>query len=135
MAIPLKVLIGKVLSMNALFKHILPCGFLLLAGCTSYPISEANSHSVIAGEPNHAIQYIQGDNNDFGRQVNVGETVTLPLAEGDRTVVVQQRYFSATGFTCFTLSNLSSSAQLTDSPRFNLCEYPKGWGVVRAFRN
>ncbi|QCP02431.1 hypothetical protein FCN78_08530 [Salinivibrio kushneri] len=121
--------------MNVLLKHILPCGLFLLAGCSSYPVSEANRHSVIPGQPNHAIQYIQDKEIDVGSHTSSGETLTLPLEAGEQTVVVQQRYFSATGTTCFALLSVSSSTQSTQPPQYNLCEYPKGWGVVRAFRN
>lgn len=129
------MLISKVLAMNVLCKLILPCGLLLLAGCSSYPTSQADSYSVVSGMPNHTIHYLQSNDIDYDQRLHVGDTVTLPLQTGEQSVVVEQRYFSAIGTTCFALRQVPSSLKSPQISQYNLCEYPKGWGVVRAFRN
>ncbi|OOF13759.1 hypothetical protein BZG84_15370 [Salinivibrio sp. PR932] len=129
------MLISKVLAMNVLCKLILPCGLLVLAGCSSYPTSQADSYSVVSGMPNHTIEYIQHSDTKLGSQMNVGDTVSLSLQTGEQSFLIEQRYFSAIGTTCFAMRHVASSLKSTQTSQYNLCEYPQGWGIVRAFRN
>lgn len=106
----------------------------VLAGCATG--GQINSSRAIPVpqwlNTKNTVTFLSGQHSQQIEKARAGETVKLGASPwGDNTQLrVGERYFSATGKSCFITTIVSSEGSLPAT----VCEYPEGnWGVTRSY--